>query len=149
MKRAGAVAAVLALFLLGVAAGVLATHLFYARQLRDPGGPPFLASRFFGELLARRLDLTPEQEQEIQVILRRTRWEAAQLRRDLRPQVRDLMDEATREIEQVLTPEQREAFARMRERQRRRSEQFLLGPPGPHPDPGRRPLNRRRPLSQP
>ncbi len=149
MKRVGAVAAVLALFLLGVAAGMLATHLFYARQLRHPGGPPFVASRFFGEFLFRRLDLEPEQRREIEEILQRTGREAARLRRELRPQVQQLMEEATQEIERVLTPEQREAFARMRKRQRRRTEQFLLGPPGPHRGLGPRAPQRRRPPSRP
>ena len=145
MKPVGALAAVLALFLLGIAAGVLATHLFYARQLRHAGGPPFLGSRFFGEFVVRRLDLTPEQEREIQGILGRTRRQAAEMRRDLRPKVRRLMEGATREIEGVLTPEQREAFAFMRERQRRRTEQFLLGPPESRPGRGGRPPHRSRP----
>ncbi len=148
MKRLGAVAAVLALFALGVIAGGLATHLFYAKNLGRPGRPPWVPPKIFEEPL-RGLDLSREQEHEIREILRRTRREAAALREELRPRVHELMEKAVREIEQVLTPEQREAFARMRQRQRRRTEQFLLGPPGEHPGRGPGPPRRRRPLADP
>jgi Spy/CpxP family protein refolding chaperone len=136
---------VLALFVLGVIAGGLATHLFYAKQLPARGEP----GPFFGEFLRRGLDLSREQERQIQEILFRTRHEAAELRQELRPRVHELMEEATREIEQVLTPEQREAFARMRQRQRRRTEQLLLGPPGGHAGRGPGPRPRRRPRADP
>lgn len=149
MRHVAAVAAVLALFVLGIIAGGLATHLFYAKQLRHPGPPPRMASRFVEQFLLRGLDLSGEQERQIQEILQRTRRQAAELRQELRPKVHELMEEAIREIEQVLTPEQRQAFARMRQRQRRRTEQFLLGPPGQGPEHSGRPPHRRRPPADP
>lgn len=151
MKRSLALLAVVGLFLLGMAAGVLATHLYYARQLQGPGGPPMMAGRFFSHRLERRLGLTPEQKGEIDAILERTRRQADALRGELRPRVRELMEEANEEIEQVLTPAQREAWDELRRDHRRRADQFLLGPPphgpghGPGPGPGPGPRPRRRP----
>lgn len=137
MKRSVAVLAVVGLFLLGAAAGILATHLFYARQLQQPGRLPMMAGSFFSHRLERRLGLTPEQKGEIDAILERTRRQAEELRHELRPQVHALMEQANEEIEQVLTEEQRAAYEELRRHHRRRADQFLLGPPpgGPHGGP--------------
>lgn len=143
MKRVVAGLAVLALFLIGIAVGALGAHLYYARELRHPGAFPHLAGRFFAEHLERRLLLTPEQRREIDLILRETHERARELRGELEPQVREVMESASARIEGVLTPEQREEFQRLRREQRRRAEHFLLGPPGPRRGPG--PPVRRRP----
>jgi hypothetical protein len=46
------------------------------------------------------------------------------------PRVRELMESTSDEIAALLTPEQREEFERMRERQRRPLERLFLGPGG-------------------
>lgn len=147
MKRSLALLAVVGLFLLGMAAGVLATHLYYARQLQSPGGVPMMAGRFFSHRLERRLGLTAEQKDEIDAILKRTRRQADELRGELRPRVHELMEQANEEIEAVLTPAQREAYEELRRQHGRRADQFLLGPPphGPGPGPGHGPRRRRPP----
>ncbi len=148
MSRFTAVVAVVGLFLSGIAIGALGTHLYYAYQLRGPIGPPAMGAGLFVERLERRLDLTPEQAAEIEAILDRTHRAAAEMRSDLRPRIAELMETTADEIRGVLTPEQREEFELLRRRERRRTEFFLLGPPGPHPhDHGRGPgpPPRRRP----
>ncbi len=148
MSRFTAVVAVVGLFLSGIVIGALGTHLYYAYRLRAPGGPPAMAAGLFVERLERRLDLRPEQAAEIEAILDRTHEAAAEMRRDLRPRVEELMERTADEIRAVLTAEQREAFDLLRRRERRRTDFLLLGPPGPHghdhvPGPG--PPPRRRP----
>ena len=64
-------------------------------------------------------------------VITATRAQAAELRQEMLPRVRDLMDEALEEIEQILTPEQREAYDRLRRFQRRGLEMLVLGPGGP------------------
>lgn len=137
MNRWVALLAVVGVFFMGVVAGVLGAHLFYARVLREPGGPPLMASKFFAERLERRLGLSERQIAEIDAILERTREESEMMRREMRPRVEGLLGRTMEEIAGTLTPEQRLLFEEMRRDRRRRMEQFLLKPPGPG-DPWRR-----------
>lgn len=134
MRRITAVAAVTAVLVLGFVVGVLVTHLFYASRIGRPGGLPGYAGQFFADRLEYRLDLTPGQRAEIDRILEESRREADALRRRVHPQVVGVLERATERIVEVLTPEQRREFERLRVEYRHRAEHFLLGPPGP---PGR------------
>lgn len=129
MKRITAVAAVAAVFVTGVLAGLAGGHLFYVRRLMHADGPPRFAGERFSRHLERELELTPDQREAVREILRRSHDRAGQLRRETLPRVRSIMEEATAEIEATLTPAQRERFRELRRRQRYRAEQYLLGPP--------------------
>lgn len=131
MKRVTAFLAVLALVLLGFLAGVLGTHLFYAKRLQRAGSFSVIASEFFAERLDRELGLSAEQRTAIDEILDETRIEADELRRALRPKIGGLMEAASERIMEVLSSEQRQLFSELRERHRARADHFLLGPPGP------------------
>lgn len=152
MNRGIAILAVCALFISGVVIGALGMHLFYAQRLMRPGEPPAMAGRLFGAHLARRLDLSEEQQEEIRAILEESRREGEELRNRMRPEVEMLMQRTRAAIEEVLTPEQQEKFEEMRQFDRRPIERLFLGPMGGHPEghprsPGgpRGPRNRRRP----
>lgn len=134
MSRWMAIFAVLGVFFVGVLAGGLSIHIFYSRVLSEPGGPPFMASRFLAEGMARRLDLSELQEAEIDAILERTRKESEAMRSEMKPRVESLLERTAKEIAEILTPDQRARFEEMRRSQRRRVDQFLLRPPGPRPD---------------
>lgn len=127
MKRSLALLAVAALFFVGVVVGILGTHLFYARQLQKPGGLAALGNRLFVASLERRLDLTAEQRQEIDAILEESRREGNALRQEVAPRVMALVERTSERIEEVLTPEQRRKYERLRRRHRRRAELYLLG----------------------
>ena len=142
VKQGVALAAVAALFLVGVLVGVFGTHLYYAQLLRRPAGPSHLANREFGGRLERLLDLNAEQRREIDRIVRDSRLRSEELRREMVPRVQEMMAETRQEIEAVLTDEQKEVFEAMRQRYRGRVEHFLLGPP---PDAERRPHRLGRP----
>lgn len=121
MNRWIALFAVIGLFCVGVVVGAVGTHLIYAKRIAhhrvEDHAPPFPAHLFLGHL-ERRLDLTPEQRNEIEDILLASRREAESMRRDVRDRAGDLMRDATVEIEAVLTPEQRETFRRLRPNRR-------------------------------
>lgn len=127
MKRWVALCAVLAVFVVGIVVGVLSTHLFYAHQLRNPQQLGALGARLFTDSLERRLDLNPEQKREIEQIVRQSRQEAQVLRQETLPRVLDLVERTADRIEEVLTPEQRAEFERLRRRHRKIVEHFLLG----------------------
>jgi Spy/CpxP family protein refolding chaperone len=142
MRKAGAWATVVAVFLVGVVVGAFGLHVLYGHDLVDPpfrkgppggrppgGGPPgggFGSGRHI-QMLEERLDLTPEQAAQIHEILRESHAEGERLRREFEPQLRRHMDETRRRIDEVLTPEQREEFDGMNRRHRRRVERWLLG----------------------
>lgn len=128
MKKPVALVAMAALFLIGALAGALATHLYYARQLQRPGGPPAMAAERFAMRLERQLELTAEQKQRIDEIIRESHEESRALREQLSPEVRAHMERTHERILEILTPEQREKFEEVRRRNRRRFDQFFLGP---------------------
>ena len=132
MRRAAALGLVAVVFALGLVAGVLGGRLLphHAPGPRDSGSPPF--QRYFtrGDL-----ELTADQQRQMEAVFRRQRGKFEALHRDLRPQVEALMDETQEEIEAILTPEQVERFRRRRNR---------WHPPHRRRDPGREDLERHR-----
>ncbi len=128
MRRWQALVALAGLFVLGVVAGGLGAHLYYARALERPPGPPPFFGGFVGPRLERRLDLTPEQGAELRRVLDESRGEAEAMRRELAPRMREVMERTERRIQEILTPEQRQRFAELRRHHRRRSDRFFGGP---------------------
>ena len=70
--------------------------------------------------LARQLDLTPEQREQSDTLLREERTKADSVLRAVRPVLQARYDSASAAIRAVLTPEQRERFDRFRENRRER-----------------------------
>jgi Spy/CpxP family protein refolding chaperone len=136
-----AVAAVLALFLVGIGVGILGTHLYLLHARGPADGPAPGAARFHARM-ERALDLTEEQKRQVRAILRDSRREADALHREMLPRVRAHMEATADRIREVLTPEQRERFDEFRRRQGRRAEHFFLGS-------GRRPHGPSRPRRPP
>lgn len=138
MNRISALAAVGALFLVGVLVGALGMHLYVASSAPPPGPPTRAGSEFRGgwrlapgrtlERLSRELELTPEQRGEIGRILREEREELESLRRELRPRVEGRLERTRERIRSVLDPDQVDRFDEMRP---------LRPPRGRRPGPGR------------
>jgi hypothetical protein len=127
MKRSTATVVVVALFLVGVLVGVLGTHLFYLRHLREPGWLVTAGTRLLAADLRRDLDLTPEQEREIDAILADAQRDAIALRQELMPRMLDILDRSQSGISAVLTSEQRERFEQLRRRRGNRLRRLLTG----------------------
>ena len=134
MKRVGAFAAVLGLFVLGVFCGALAVHLFYARALAMHRSPEWMGRGPLVRALSRRLELTPEQQDQLQEILVDARREGEKLRQRLRPEVEAQMERTRQRIEAILTPEQQRRFERMHAEHRHWADRFFLEPPPPPDD---------------
>lgn len=119
MNRPTALGAVFAVFLVGVLGGVAGARFFYAQELEAKAERvPFLAPHYIGHL-DRGLDLGPEQKEQIDQILREAHQEAEALRREVRPRIHQLMEEARESIKAVLTPEQLQRFEELPIHQRR------------------------------
>lgn len=118
MRRGTALLATAALFLVGVLVGVAATHAFYLYKVRTPGGLGELGTRLIAADLERRLELTPEQERQVDAILAETRREGLVIRRRTIGDVVALLERSHAQLDAVLTPEQRAEFRRYRARYR-------------------------------
>ena len=112
--RSRAALVVLALVLCGVVIGVVGDRLLLLRlhRLMPRGGPGPSTNRIV-ERLAHDLDLTPVQTAAVAQIVRRHHDRVVGIWGVVRQQVRNDMDQAHHEIDQVLTPAQREKFRRM------------------------------------
>jgi Spy/CpxP family protein refolding chaperone len=141
LNRTVALVAVFALFVIGVGVGMLATHIFYARELGRFGPAPGFGPRPFLTQLEHELGLSPEQRRRIEEIREESRIEADALHEELAPRVRAHMRRTEELIREVLTPEQRLAFDELQRRHRERADQFFLdgGPRHRPPPPPRRP----------
>lgn len=131
MRRAAALAAVLALFFVGVVIGGLGTHLYYAHRLGRPGAPLDMIARSFEDRLARELRLSDEQREQMAAILREGHEEGERIRAELAPRVHEHMQRVHERLLEILTPEQRRRFEELHEGNPRRADAFFLGPPPP------------------
>jgi Spy/CpxP family protein refolding chaperone len=101
---------------------------------RGPGRPS--RDRDFRQRFARELGLTAEQQQRIDSIMDRQGREMRAVRRRVQPQVDSIVSRTRRELDVVLTPEQRAKAEAIRKRHPRPPkppppDDF---PPGPAPD---------------
>jgi Spy/CpxP family protein refolding chaperone len=116
-------------FLLGTAVGGLGFGLYQERtgwwhQPRDPER----IRQFVLKRLTRELDLRPEQQQQVEAILRETGQEFARLREDVGPRVREIRGRSREKIQAILSPEQQAKFeALVKEWERRHDGASLPG----------------------
>ncbi|MCH9649849.1 MAG: hypothetical protein K0U98_16545 [Deltaproteobacteria bacterium] len=145
MKRPTALAAVFGLFVAGIITGLLGTHLFYSHQIQEREGPLwFMGHPPLGHL-SNELQLTEEQQEKANIILRESRRRGEEIRREIRPQLHQLMDQTHESLLGLLTEEQKQRFQELkfhrrhegnRRREHRRSPPGDLGPPGRRRPPG-------------
>ena len=138
MSRFVAIAAALCLLVSGVAIGALGTFLVLERPPRfderrpPPPRPPPGPPPPFTREMDLRLDLSEDQRQKIQAILRESREESEAIRRELRPRLEKNLKATQERISGLLTQEQRATFDELVKEDARRAQRFFLeGPPPP------------------
>lgn len=129
----------LLLFLSGLIIGGGSTAIFMVRRARQAISHPEERSARFVMGIARRLDLTPEQREQIREIVHKHEQRLQEIRRDFMPQVREEFQSMEDEIALLLTPEQRKMWHELA----RRRQNWM--PPAQPPQPGEgRQFQRRR-----
>jgi Spy/CpxP family protein refolding chaperone len=93
--------------------------LIHHSRILPRGGIEFV-TRHLAHRLDRQLDLTPEQETQVRAILERRKQKVGVEWDGLHARLHREMDEAHREIAEILTPEQRAKFDRMQWRWKKR-----------------------------
>jgi hypothetical protein len=127
-------------FLLGTAAGVLGFGLYQGRagwwrQPRDSEQ----ARQFVLKRLTRELGLQPEQQQQVEAILRAAGQEFARLREDIAPRVRDIRGRSREKIRAILSPEQQVKLEALEREWEHRAERWRRGGVGPEEGETKRP----------
>jgi Spy/CpxP family protein refolding chaperone len=133
MHSGKAIAAVVLIFLLGAVTGGLTSHLIYQRRIEGMvrGGPGAMSGMILKQM-ERELKLDSPQREAIRSIIHETHGEMRQIRRQLRPQTRQILANADERIRVLLRPDQKEAFQRLIEKRRKweeNSEKPHLGEP--------------------
>ena len=128
LKHWKVILALVALFLLGAATGVVGTLKVVKRFIESRTNPERMSQSMLQEY-HRRLRLTPEQVERIRPILQRTGREMWELRTEMSGRTLQVIRLAQDEIAGELTPEQREEFSQVNKEMRERYKQ--AGPPGP------------------
>ncbi len=107
-----AVLFVFVLFVLGIALGSVGTYMVTTRVLaaRPQIIPPRNPNPSHMAMFTRDLNLTPDQQSQIQAILNDTRAHYAALHEKLDPEYEQVRQQGRDHIRQLLTPEQRPKF---------------------------------------
>ena len=119
------------IFLAGAACGFFgAIHMhqaFFARMAPDS------MAQHMKERMRKELKLTPDQMQKISPIIDRTASQLQKARDQTMQSVHGIFSQSHREMEPLLTPEQRVKLEQMEERHRRLLHRHGFVPPGPPP----------------
>jgi Spy/CpxP family protein refolding chaperone len=101
---------VFVLFILGIALGSMGTYLVTTRV--QAARPASVASRAPAHMamFTRNLNLTTDQQTQVQAIMNDTRARYAELHQKLDPEYEQVRQQSREHIRQVLTPEQRPKF---------------------------------------
>ncbi len=129
-----------------VVGGALTLHFGHQWQQRRANPEQWGPARL--KMLARHLELSPAQIEELRPIVHRNMSELGELRQDAFRETRRVLERLEKEISAVLTPEQQARFKELneelrerarRQMERRRQERERRGPGPVAPPPGGRP----------
>lgn len=96
-------------FVAGAVVGIFGDRILHRRH-----GVPEFATHVMVNRLARHLDLDDAQRQKVTAIIERHHARINSFFSDVRPRVREEIEQANREIDAVLTPEQRKKFEQVK-----------------------------------
>ena len=130
--RATALVVVVVAFLAGLLVGVAGDHVYliHSRQLSPRRGMEAMARLL--DRLDHELKLSPEQRDQVHRIIEAHHRKIEALTGGVRPQIRQELEQANREIGAILTPEQRVKYDALRLR--------MHGGPHLHPPDGHGPF---------
>lgn len=105
---------VLAVFLMGFAAGILSMSLYQ----RATGSGPHYEDRkppqdHLLEKMSKRLNLSPEQKEQIRAILEETFQKYSEIRKDMEPRINAVRQQSRDRIRALLSKEQLPEFEKM------------------------------------
>jgi Spy/CpxP family protein refolding chaperone len=131
-----------ATFLLGAIAGGTVGYGYSHRQPRRPFDPNVMRQEM-KDRFTKELSLTPEQQQQLETILKKNMDEFGSAHKEHMDHIRELVRGGRDRIAAILTPEQKVRFEAMEKERKEREKGSLHGGPGdrgeppPGPPPGK------------
>ncbi len=126
MKNWKSILGVIVVFVLGAAAGSLATVRYARNQLRE-NPAPFMHEMIFLRM-SRDLGLDDTQRQQLRQIMIETQTELRQVRRQVDPQMREILDRMDVKIRSILLDSQRRQYDKLVRDRARLWEKIDRGP---------------------
>jgi hypothetical protein len=120
MKKWKAIISIIVVFLLGSLAGALVTHEIYQHRMER-----FFRGEPKRELIVRRLghelDLDTAQSVQLRVIVNETDAEIKNVRKQIRPQIEEILERSQNRVRAILRPDQLDKYEKIiAERKKRR-----------------------------
>ena len=128
---------VAAIFLLGAAAGGTVGYRYSHRQPRRPFDPNAMRSEM-KDRFTKDLNLTAEQQQQLETILKKNMDEFGSAHREHMDHIRELVKGGRDRVAAILTPEQKVKFEAIEKERKERDKGMSRNGPGDHggPPPG-------------
>lgn len=123
MKKWKAIISIIVVFLLGSLAGALITHEIYQHRIES-----FIMGEPKRELIVRRLshelNLDTAQSAQLRVIVKETYAEIRNVRKQIRPQIEDILESSQNRVRAILRPDQLEKYEKIiAERKKKREKE--------------------------
>ena len=119
MKKLKPWLVILLVFVAGFAAGVVVTRAVVRRTVQTALTNPDRVRDLIERRLAARMKLETAQREKVHAALAESQRELRELRQEVAPRFRGILSNTEAQIAVVLTPEQRERFAKFKEENQR------------------------------
>ncbi len=109
-------------FLLGAMTGALVTHTIYRQKMENIiKDEPRTIREVIVQRLDRKLSLDPAQLEQVRAIVRETHSEMKNVRKQIRPQIDEILTRSQAKVRAILRPDQLEKYEKiLAERKKRR-----------------------------
>ncbi|NJD92361.1 MAG: hypothetical protein FIA91_12780 [Geobacter sp.] len=126
MKNYKAVIGILLVFMLGAASGAIVTRMIHqSQQEAFLHGGPAAKEEVIVNRLSRKLDLDPQQQEQVKSIVHENHAAMQEVRRKSHPQIEAILEQGQQRIIAILRPDQQEKFQKiLAERKEHRSRGF-------------------------
>lgn len=131
MRKWKLVTGVVLVFVLGVLAGSLGTHLYQRQWSERFWKDPAARRAVFLQRLTRKLQLSEAQQKEFKAIVEEVDGKLQSLRRDSRAEIKSIIDESFTRMKEKLTPEQQKKLDAFRARHEARMKDRKIKRPLP------------------
>lgn len=115
MKKLKAIAALLLVFCAGLVVGVVATRVVTRVVIRAAISHPELVRERIERELVWKLRLDAEQRAKVHDVLVKSQRQLRDLRVEVQPELAGILSNASEQISETLTPEQRAKFEKLKE----------------------------------
>ncbi len=123
MKRWKAILSIILIFLLGGMAGAFVMHTMDQQRMeRMVKGDPHMMREIIIQRLKRELDLDQAQLEQVRAIVSDTHNEIREVRKQIRPQIDQVLQRSEDRVRAILRPDQVEKFNKIVEERKRKRE---------------------------